>query len=76
MPMSDARLQIICSHAVGGLITLALIVLIVVIGLGHVEEKTSYGLMPLTVALSNMAVLYGQWAWRGNKETADQNLPK
>lgn len=62
--MTDDRLRIICSHAIGAVAVVGLVILISVIGIGHVEEKTSYGLMPLVVALSNICVLYGQWAWQ------------
>ena len=33
------------------------------IAFGEIEEKTSYGLMPLVVALSNIGVLAAQWAF-------------
>ncbi len=33
------------------------------IALGHVEEKTSYGLMPLLTTLSTLAGAFAQWAF-------------
>lgn len=33
------------------------------IALGHVEEKTSYGLMPLLTALATLAGGFAQWAF-------------
>jgi len=33
------------------------------IALGRVEEKTSYGLMPLLSALSVLAGMFAQWAF-------------
>ena len=37
------------------------------IALGHVEEKTSYGLMPLMVAISSLATQFATWAFGGTK---------
>ena len=43
------------------------------IAIGHVEEKTSYGLMPLLVALTSVATQFAQYAFswreRDDKET-------
>lgn len=33
-------------------------------GVGHVEEKTSFGLMPVITTLSTLAGLFGGWAFR------------
>ncbi len=33
------------------------------IAIGHVEEKTSYGLMPLLTALATLAGGFAQWAF-------------
>ncbi len=37
--------------------------LIAAIALGRVEEKTSYGLMPLIVAVSNLATQFATWCF-------------
>ena len=42
------------------------------IALGHVEEKTSYGLMPLLTTLSTLAGAFAQWAFsRKDKDDGD-----
>ncbi len=33
------------------------------IAIGHVEEKTSYGLMPLLVSISHLSGQFAQWAF-------------
>lgn len=33
------------------------------VAIGHVEEKTSYGLMPLLTSLSTLAGVFSQWAF-------------
>lgn len=38
------------------------------IALGRVEEKTSYGLMPLLTALSTLAGGFAQWAFSSGKK--------
>jgi len=46
------------------------------IALGHVEEKTSYGLMPLLTTLSTLAGGFGQWAFsRKDKDDGDKPSP-
>lgn len=47
----------------GLVIVIVLAVLAGVIALGHVEEKTSFGLMPIITALSALAGAFGQWAF-------------
>lgn len=39
------------------------------IALGHVEEKTSYGLMPLLTSLSTLAGIFAQWAFGGKDKS-------
>ena len=45
-------------------------------GIGHVEEKTSYGLMPIVTALSTLAGGFTTWAFshhvRDSQEKKDQ----
>ncbi len=40
------------------------------IALGHVEEKTSYGLMPLLMLLASIWKDYAQWAF-GKRDKDD-----
>lgn len=66
--MSDERFKFVCGHAIGAVVVLGLLGVISRIALGTVQEATSYGLMPLVVGLSNLAILYGNWAWQQPKE--------
>lgn len=50
----------------GFILLVVLSILIGMIAIGHVEEKTSYGLMPLITALSVMGGSFCNWAF-GNK---------
>jgi hypothetical protein len=36
----------------------------VAIALGHVEEKTSYGLVPVVTILAKVALDFSEWAFR------------
>ncbi len=38
------------------------------IAVGHVEEKTSYGLMPLLTALATLSGGFAQWAFSTGKD--------
>ncbi len=49
--------------AVGAAVLTVLAAITIIIALGHVEQQTSYGLMPLVVALSNVAVMFATWAF-------------
>lgn len=51
----------------GFILLLSLIVLIVIIALGKVEEQSSHGLMPLITTLSTLGGAFGNWAF-GSKE--------
>lgn len=66
--ISDSRFSLICGHSIGAIVVFGLLVVIGKIALGHVEEATSYGLMPLVVGLSNLSILYGNWAWSTPKK--------
>jgi hypothetical protein len=57
----------------GLLLLLSLVALAVAFGLGKVEEKDSYGLMPIITTLSTLAGLFGGWAFR---ETNDNPPPR
>ncbi len=45
------------------------------IALGHVEEKTSYGLMPLLVSISHLSGQFAQWAF-SSSHSAPAPAPK
>lgn len=47
--------------------------LAVAIALGHVEERTSYGLMPLLTALATLAGGFAQWAFSRKDDDKDQS---
>jgi O-antigen ligase len=57
----------------GSLIVGTLVVLAVAIALGHVEEKTSYGLVPVVTILAKVALDFSEWAFRprDNPEAKD-----
>ena len=61
----------------GFCLLLILAALAAAIALGHVEERTSYGLMPLLTTLSTLAGGFAQWAFSiGNKKDKDdENNP-
>lgn len=42
--------------------------LAIAFGVGHVEEKTSYGLMPIVTALSTLAGAFAGWAFGTNNK--------
>ncbi len=44
--------------------------LITMIAVGHVEEKTSHGLMPLITTISTLGGMFAQWAF-GNRNHKD-----
>jgi hypothetical protein len=48
----------------GLVLLVSLVGLAVAFGLGKIEEKTSYGLMPIITTLSTLAGLFGGWAFR------------
>jgi hypothetical protein len=56
----------------GFLIILILAGLAAAIAVGRIEEHTSYGLMPLIVALSNIGVMFAQWAFSARVKDAAQ----
>lgn len=65
--MTDDKLKILFGFVL--LIALiALIGLIMVIALGHVEESTSHGLMPLITTLSTIGGAFANWAFGKGKE--------
>lgn len=52
---------------IGFIALVSLVGLVVVLGLGHVEEKTSYGLMPIVVALAGFLGGFSTWAFGSKK---------
>lgn len=53
----------------GIVLLVSLVGLAFTFGLGHIEEKTSYGLMPIITTLSTLAGLFGGWAFREKPPT-------
>ena len=48
--------------------------LAVIIALGHVEEKTSFGLMPVVVALTSIGTTFANWAFsHGGRSNNDKD---
>ncbi len=62
----------------GFILLMILAGLAAVIALGKIEEKTSYGLMPLLTTLSTLAGGFAQWAFSHPdkpQDKLDKNLP-
>ncbi len=51
----------------GSILLVGLLVLAVAVALGHVEEKTSYGLVPIMSLLGKVILDFSEWAFRSNK---------
>jgi hypothetical protein len=58
----------------GATIVGALLLLAIAIALGRVEEKTSYGLVPVVTILAKVALDFSEWAFRTRKE--DEKEPE
>ncbi len=56
----------------GSALLIILAALSAAIALGHVEEKTSYGLMPLLTAISVLSGNFAQWAFSKRPEDKDK----
>jgi hypothetical protein len=52
----------------GLVLLVSLVGLAAAFGMGRIEEKTSYGLMPIITTLSTLAGLFGGWAFRGKHD--------
>ncbi len=65
--MSDRYRFILGALIVGGLMVLAIFV-----ALGKVEEKTSYGLVPIVTILAKVALDFSDWAFRGERRDKDE----
>ena len=59
----------------GSALLVILAALSAAIALGHVEDKTSYGLMPLLTAISVLSGNFAQWAFskRPGEDKKDEN---
>ncbi len=55
---------------IGGTILIGLLLLAAAIALGHVEEKTSYGMMGVLSILGKVALDFSEWAFR--REVKDE----
>ena len=58
----------------GFMLLLGLLSLATLFAVGKVEEKTSFGLMPIVTTLSTLAGLFGGWAFR-EKRPSDAPPP-
>jgi membrane protein YqaA with SNARE-associated domain len=56
----------------GFILLIALVVLIGVVAIGHVEEKTSYGLTPIIMALATVAGGFSNWAFDSTANASDK----
>ncbi len=50
-------------YIIGGTLVAGLIALCIAIALGHVEEKTSFGLTGIVVILGSIATKFADWAF-------------
>jgi len=58
----------------GLVLILILAGLAVAVALSHVEERTSYGLMPILMAIAGLSGQFAQWAF-GTKEVNREIVP-
>ncbi len=56
----------------GSLIVASLMVLAIAIALGKVEEKTSYGLVPVVTILAKVALDFSDWCFRRGPEVKEK----
>ena len=64
LPQEPEQLQLILSYGFGFFIILALCVLVLVLSLGHVEEKTSFGLTPVIETLKAVVLFWAGYTFR------------
>jgi len=62
--------------ALGALIVVGLMALATAVALGKVEEKTSYGLVPILGILGKMALDFSEWAFRTYRSDRKDEDPK
>ena len=60
---------------VGSVIVLGLMVLALAIALGHVEEKTSYGLTAIMAILAKIALDFSAWAYDARRREDEDKKP-
>lgn len=56
----------------GAVIICTLLVLAAAIALGHVEEKSSFGLTAVLAIIGKIALDFSEWAFRNRKENEDK----
>ncbi len=59
--------------ALGTLLVVGLMAVATAIALGHVEEKTSFGLSPILIIFSKVALDFSEWAFRPGPKKDDKN---
>ncbi len=59
---------------IGGCLTLGLLALAAAIALGHVEEKSSFGLTGVFAILGKVELDFAQWCFLGNKHTDQEQI--
>ena len=67
--------------AIGAVIVVSLLALSAAIALGHVEEKSSFGLTAVMAIIGKLALDFSQWAFPGraaqpSEKKADEDTPK
>ncbi len=67
-PVNGERFRLI----LGSLILIGLISLAAAIALGHVEEKTSFGLTPIMAVMAKVTLDFSQWAFRDRPEQPEE----
>jgi hypothetical protein len=60
---SDSRLKIIFGYGFGFTVLAVYFILAIAIAVGHVEEKTSYGLREVLMALGPIGGMFCGWAF-------------
>lgn len=65
--MSDERLKIVLAYGFGFATLLVYCILAMTISIGHIEEKTSFGLPIVLGALGPLGGAFVGWAFGANK---------
>ncbi len=58
--------------AIGAVIVVSLLALSAAIALGHVEEKSSFGLTAVMAIIGKLALDFSQWAFPGRASTPSE----
>jgi hypothetical protein len=61
--ISEGRLKIMCGYGFGFTVLAVYFTLAIAIAVGHVEEKTSYGLREVLMALGPLGGMFCGWAF-------------